>query len=201
MRSVQTGQHSCSDHPAGGPVGRQPHPATLPSSGSSDDAPVAINLELFADYHQIHVMDEESEGDFGDVWTEQTVLDGLGVTDGALAIGTAVNVTVAVSVHVLAEQPDDDREDFDHVIEASLHLASGRLVVMGCTDYLPDAARFDMPADWIRVRASRRNLAAAVDADVDSSESPDTTEQLRLQAWPALFSAPHIIKRWVQPET
>ncbi|MFD5142877.1 hypothetical protein [Streptomyces sp. NPDC058401] len=129
------------------------------------------------------------------------MLDGLAVTDGAVAIGTAVNVTVAVIVHVLAEQPDDDTEDFDHVVEASLHLASGRLVVMGCTDYLPDAARFDMPADWIRVRASRRNLAAAVDADVDSSESPETAEQLRLQAWPALFSAPHIIKRWVRPET
>ena len=55
--------------------------------------PVATNLELFADYHQIHVMDEESEGDFADAWTEQTALDGLGVTDGALAIGTAVNVT------------------------------------------------------------------------------------------------------------
>ncbi|MFD0375037.1 hypothetical protein [Streptomyces sp. NPDC127112] len=162
---------------------------------------MAIDLELFADYHQIHVMDEESEGDFGDVWTEQTILDGLGITDGALAIGTAVNVTVAVSVHVLAEQPDDDRDDFDHVIEASLHLASGRLVVMGCSDYLPDAARFDMPADWIRVRASRRNLAAAVEADIDSSESPETTEQLRLQAWPALFSPPRIIKRWVQPKT
>ncbi|MER6218950.1 hypothetical protein ABT213_33660 [Streptomyces sp. NPDC001674] len=161
---------------------------------------MATNLELFADYHQIHVMDEESEGDFGDAWTEQTILDGLGITDGALAIGTPLNVTVAVSVHVLAEQPDDDRDDFDHVVEASLHLASGRLVVMGCTDYLPDAARFDMPADWIRVRASRRNFAAAVDADIDSYESPETAEQLRLQAWPALFSPPHIIKRWVQPE-
>ncbi|MEU3317097.1 hypothetical protein ABZ743_31080 [Streptomyces sp. NPDC006662] len=161
---------------------------------------MATNLDLFADYHQIHVMDEESEGDFGDVWTEQTVLDGLAVAEGALAIGTAVNVTVAVSVHVLAEQPDDDKEDFDHVIEASLHLASGRLVVMGCTDYLPDAARFDMLADWIRVRASRRNLAAAIDSDIDSCESPETTEQLRLQAWSAPFSAPHIIKRWIQPE-
>jgi hypothetical protein len=108
---------------------------------------------------------------------------------------------VTVSVPALAEQPDDDREDFDHVIEASLHLASGRLVVKGCTDHFPDAARFDMPAGWIRVRTSRRNPAAAVDADVDSYESPETTEQLRLHTWPALFSAPHLIKRWTQPET
>ncbi|WP_267882734.1 hypothetical protein [Streptomyces sp. NRRL S-813] len=31
---------------------------------------MATNLEVFADYFQIHVLDEESEGDFGDVWTE-----------------------------------------------------------------------------------------------------------------------------------
>lgn len=161
---------------------------------------VATNLELFADYHQIHVMDDEADVDFGDAWSEQTVLDGLGVTDGALVIVTAVNVTVAVSVHVLAEQPDVDSEHFDHVVEASIHLASGRLVVLGCTDYLPAAARFDMPASWIRVRAARRNLAAAIAADIDSDDSSETTEQLRLQAWPAPFSAPHIIKRWMQPE-
>jgi hypothetical protein len=127
-------------------------------------------------------------------------LDGLAVTEDALAIGTAVNVTVAVSVHVLAEPPGDESDDFDHVVEASLNLTSGRLVVLGCTDYLPDAARFDMPAGWTRIRGSRRNLAAAVHADIDSGEAPETTEQLRLQAWPAPYAQPHIIKRWANPE-
>ncbi|WP_308368686.1 hypothetical protein [Streptomyces sp. ISL-36] len=145
-------------------------------------------------------MDDGSEGDVSDVWTEQAVLDGLGVTEDALAIGTAVNVTVAVSVHVLEERPDDDSDDFDHVVEASLNLTSGRLVVLGCTDYLPGAARFDMPAGWTRIRASRRNLAAAVHAGMGSDEAPETTEQLRLQAWPAPYSQPHIIKRWTHPD-
>lgn len=161
---------------------------------------MAIDLELFADYFQIHVLDDESEGDLSDAWTDQTVLDGVAVADGALAIGTAVNVNVAVSVHVLTEEPDTDMGDFDHVVEASLHLASGRLVVLGCTDYLPDATRFAMPTGWVRVRASRRNLAAAVVADVDSDEAPETTEQLRLQAWPAAESQPLIGKRWEQPK-
>ncbi|MGK5547697.1 hypothetical protein ACSNOH_23600 [Streptomyces sp. URMC 127] len=157
---------------------------------------MVTNLRLFADYFQIHVMDDEADGDLSDVWTEQAVADGLGVTEEALAIGTAVNVNVAVSVHVLAAQPDDDSDDFDHVVEAGLNLASGRLVVLGCTDYFPDAARFGMPAGWIRIRASRRNLAAAVEADIDSDNAPETTEQLRLQAWPAPCSPPQVIKRW-----
>ncbi|MFI9586907.1 hypothetical protein ACIHCQ_34935 [Streptomyces sp. NPDC052236] len=45
---------------------------------------MATDLELFADYFQIHVLDDESEGDLSDVWTEQTVLDGLGVAEDAL---------------------------------------------------------------------------------------------------------------------
>lgn len=160
---------------------------------------MVTNLELFADYFQIHVLDEESEGDFSDVWNEQTVLDGLGALEDALAIGTSVNDTVAVSVDVLADRPDDDSDDFDHVIEASFHVPSGRIVVMGCTDYLDDAARFDVPAGWIRARASRRNLAAAV-RWLESDEMSEATEEVRLQTWPAPFSVPHIVKRWTQPE-
>ncbi|MGK5728542.1 hypothetical protein [Streptomyces sp. URMC 124] len=157
---------------------------------------MATNLRLFADYFQIHILDDESDGDLSDVWNEQTVRDGLGVAEDALAIGTSVNVNVAVSVHILEARPDDDSDDHDHVVEASLNLTSGRLVVLGCTDYFPDAARFDMPAGWTRVRASRRNLAAAVEADIDSDNTPETTEHLRLQAWPAPYAEPHITKRW-----
>ncbi|MFF2774012.1 hypothetical protein ACFVU3_03815 [Streptomyces sp. NPDC058052] len=162
---------------------------------------MTTDLALFADYFQIHVLDDGSDADLGGAWTEQAVLDGLGVADGGLALGTAVNVTVAVSVQVLAAEPDDDRDDFDHVVEAGLDVASGRLVVLGCTDYLPDAARFALPAGWTRVRASRRNLAAAVRADVASDESPETMEHLRVQAWPAPYAGPRVVKRWTPPES
>lgn len=96
------------------------------------------------------------------MWPDQTSLSGLGVTDDALAIGT--DVTVAVSVHALAQQPNDDSDDFDLVVEASLSLVPGRLVVLDCTEPpspLRHAARFDMPTRWTRIRVSRRNLAAA----------------------------------------
>ncbi|WP_079035078.1 hypothetical protein [Streptomyces hirsutus] len=160
---------------------------------------MAINLQVFADYCQIHVLDEDSETDLGEVWTEQALLDRLGVARDALVIGTEVNVHVAVSVDLLASEPDGDSTEFDHVVEASLHVPSGRLVVMGCTDYLPEAPRFEAPAGWIRVRASRGNLANAFRADIESDETPETTEQLRLQAWPAPPTDPQIIKRWSQP--
>lgn len=174
-----------------------------PFTGSGDDACVATNLELFADYFQIHVLDDVSEATetgIGDVWTDQAVLDGLGVAEHALAIGTAVNVTVDVTIDLLTGRPDDDSDDFDHVVEASLNLASGRMVVLGCTDYGPDAARFDMPAGWTRVRTSRRNLEAAAFPDPDCEDEPEDMEEVRLQAWPAPYALPDIIKRWTPPD-
>ncbi|MFD6892160.1 hypothetical protein [Streptomyces sp. NPDC059957] len=67
------------------------------------------------------------------------------------------------------------------------------------SDDLDDAARCEVPAGWNRARASRRNLAAAV-RRLESDEEPEAAEEVRLQTWPAPFSAPHIVKRWTRAE-
>jgi hypothetical protein len=94
--------------------------------------------------------DQRSVTDLGDAWTEQAVVDQLAVGGDAIAVGTAVNVFVRVAVDVLDRAPADDSTDFDHVVEGSIEVRSGRLVVMGCTDYEPDAVRFAVPAGWLR---------------------------------------------------
>jgi hypothetical protein len=160
-----------------------------------DDEPVPTHLTLFADYFQIHLQDEQCESELSEAWTEQACLDGLAVAHSILGIGTAVNWDVGVEVALLASEPQDDSPAYDHVVEASIQVASGRLVVMGCTDYLPDAPRFDVQAGWNRIRASRSNLAAAITA---SNEEP--VENVRLQVWPGPESDPRIIKRWTQAE-
>ncbi|MFE8989018.1 hypothetical protein ACFYMI_14480 [Streptomyces collinus] len=156
-------------------------------------------LTLFADYFQIHVSDADSDGDLSDVWTDQAVADHLAVAQDALGIGTTVNVNVSVTVVLLPQEPRDDSSEFDHVVEAGLDVSSGRLMVLGCTDYAPDAATFAVPPGWNRVRVARSNLARAARADIDSDESPETSEQIRIQVWPAPESPVEIIKRWSQP--
>lgn len=155
-------------------------------------------LTLFADYFQVHVSDADSEGDLSDAWTDQAVADHLAVARDALGIGTTVNVNVSVTVAVLMQEPSEDSSEFDHVVEGSLCVPSGRLAVLGCTDYAPDAATFDVPPGWNRVRVSQSNLDRAVQADVDSDESPETTEKIRIQVWPASKGPAKLIKRWTQ---
>lgn len=157
---------------------------------------ISAELELFADYHQIHLFDDNSVSNLGDAWTEEASQDRLAVADDAMAVGTSVNVNVAVTMQVLEAAPEDDSAEYDHVVEGSLQVPSGRLVVMGCTDYEPEAARFGIPAGPVRVRAARRTLSEAERLGIDSDDDPATMERLRLQVWPAPQADPVVIKRW-----
>jgi hypothetical protein len=164
------------------------------------------DLRLFADYHHIIVQDEDSETDISGGISHQAIADGLFTTededdDDIVGIGTTVNMTVAVNVRLLDDEPDDDSAGFDHVVEASLHVPSGRIAVLGSTDELRGAAHFPVPSDRVRIRASRWNLAAAYRADIDSDKSPETTEQIRLQIWPAPQAPSRVIKRTDVPGT
>ena len=94
-----------------------------------------------------------------------------------MAIGTAVNVFVQVSVETLSSPAASDEAGFAHVVEASLKSEAGRLVVKGCTDYERDAARFGVAPGWLRLRASRSNLDTAAALDIDSAKTPETLER------------------------
>lgn len=155
---------------------------------------------MFADYHQIHLFNEGSSTDLGDAWNGRAVDDQLAVAGDAMAVGTATDIDVSVTVQVRDQPPTDDVAGFDHVVEGSLRVSSGRLVVMGCTDFEPDAARFSVPPGWMRVRVAKSNMAAAYAADIDSDD-PATMEQLEIQIWPAAAAPAVALKRWTRPES
>jgi hypothetical protein len=157
---------------------------------------VAPELRLLADYHQLHVFDEGSTTDLGLYWTDRAWVDALAAGDDAAAVGCVVNVFVRVDVEILNAPAVDDAADFDHVVEASIQVPSGRLVVMGCTDYQPDAARFAVAPGSVRLRVSRSNLDVAAQLDIDSDKSPATMERVRIQIWPAPSAPLAVLKRW-----
>ena len=154
------------------------------------------SVKIFADYSQVHLLDEESSCNPGDLWVDQAVLDRFGAARDLMIVGTEVNVFVLVNLDFLDTEPMDDSFEFDHVVEGSIEVPSGSLVVMGPTDYFPDTARFDVAPGWIRIRASRSNLYNAKIADIESDESLETIEKVRIQIWVAPKADLKIIKRW-----
>ena len=146
-------------------------------------------LRIFADYHQFHLQDEAADGDLAEAWNQVASRRMLAVADGVVGLGTARNMDVPVSIEFLESEPAADLAGFDHVVEASLVMRGNRLVVAGCTDYIPDAARFELAPGTYRVRLSASGF------DTLSEDGLDGRDHYLVQLWPARFDEPAVLKQ------
>jgi hypothetical protein len=129
-----------------------------------------FEYKLFADYHQFYLQDEGVDGNLGDSWTPEATARDLAVAPGAIGIGTVRNATVPVVIEIADGKPDDNMNSWDQVTECSMEVASGRLVVAGCTDYFPDAARIEIPPGSYRARIYSGNLDSLSDDGLDGDD-------------------------------
>ncbi len=114
----------------------------------------AYTYTLFADYFQFYLQDEGVNGDLSNAWTDEAVADLLALAPGTIGVGTVRNQDVAVSVELVATEPPLDLPGWDHVVECDIEVPSGRIVVAGCTDYCPTAARIPVDPGHYRARIS-----------------------------------------------
>src|SRR6516164_4581776 len=150
----------------------------------------SFKLSLFADYFQFYIQDETVTGDLSDAWNEEAVDRLLAIAPGTIGIGTVLNMDVPVVVEIRDREPGDDSSEWDHVVEASLEVKSGRTVIAGCTDYFPDAMRIPVSRGTHRVRVSYGGL------DTLSADGLEGDDHYRVQLWPA---APMIGVRILKP--
>lgn len=119
---------------------------------------------------------------------QRTALRAVG--RNALCPGTLRNIDVEAEVHVVSERPSINLSKYDHAAEASIHVPSGRLVVMGCTTYLPEASRIDIPPGEYQVLS----LASGLGSITAESESADDLYTVYL--WPGEKHEPTLVKHW-----
>src|SRR5262249_35545510 len=103
----------------------------------------------------------------------------LALAPGTVGVGTLRNTTVPVDIEVCDTPFEESLDAWDQVNECSIQINSGRIVVAGCTDYFPDAARIVLQPGVYRVRVYYGKL---------DSLSPDGLEgedHYRLAMWPA----------------
>jgi hypothetical protein len=147
-------------------------------------------FRLFADYFQCYLMDDTSEDDTSEIWTDEALERRLGVGGNTLALGTLRNVDVNVIVEVLPEAPDIDEDEWDHIVTGYISVPSGRLAVFGCTDYLPDAARILVePGDYEALYRCRG-------LDTIEVEWEDADDLYVISIWPGDSRETKIIKNW-----
>jgi hypothetical protein len=125
---------------------------------------------LFADYFQFYLQDESAEGDLSNSWTQEAVDRLLAVAPGTIGVGTVRNMNVPVVVEISDIEPNTDLSAWDHVNECTVEVPSGRLVVAGCTDYFPDAARIELAPGSYRARILYGSLSSLSEDGLDGDD-------------------------------
>lgn len=142
-----------------------------------------MTLAVFADYFQFYLLDAATNEDFGALWTEEAVERLLAVAPHAVGIGTARNMAVPVAISVHEREPAADFAEWEQVHDCSFTVLSGRVAVLGATDYLPDAPSLSLRPGPYRVRISYAGLETL------SEDGLEGDDFYRIQLWPAPLAA------------
>jgi hypothetical protein len=154
-----------------------------------------FEYKLFADYYQFYLQDECVTGDLSDSWTQEAIDRLLAVAPGTIGVGTVRNMTVPVVVEIADTEPDEDTTKWDQVNECSFEVQSGRIVVAGCTDYFPEAARIDVEPSSYRARIYYGSL------DALSKDGLEGDDHYRIVLWPGVPGPLRVLKQRRNPLT
>lgn len=144
------------------------------------------NYKLFADYYQFYLQDEDTNGDLSDSWNDQAVKDLLAIAPGTIGVGTVRNMDIPVEVEIRDSAPENK---WDHVMECGIEIPSGKIVVAGCTDYFPEAARISVKPGNYRARIYYGDL------DSLSEDGLDGNDHYKVVLWPGDDLEARVIKR------
>jgi hypothetical protein len=124
-----------------------------------------LDFEIYADYNQFYLECESSLHQTEGLWTEKSVEQMIAVGEKLVAIGTARYRTVPVTIEFHDISPSLELEKYSRVNECSLEVTSNKLILSGCTEYLPDAVRIDTEPAKYRVRILYGNAEDVSDED------------------------------------
>lgn len=136
-------------------------------------------LEIFADYFQFHLHDENMNPNFGNAWDQFSVDNFLAITPEGIGIGTARNMDVPVTIKICDSEPKlkENLNQVFQINESDLTIISEKLVVIGSTEYYPDAKRIEIDNGIYRVRIYYSNL------DKLSEDGLDGEDYYEIEIW------------------
>jgi len=150
----------------------------------------SYDFEIFADYYQIQLRDEAAEGDLSKSWDKEALNNLFAIALGIIGMSTARNTDVPVKVTLTkSAPPSDDIADWDQVVEASITISSGTIIIAGPTDYLPDAVRIPVEPGTYRVRLYYAHLESI------SEDGLEGEDQYQIILWSEGYKASSILKR------
>ena len=147
----------------------------------------SVDAEVYASHSQFYVVDPEAGFRTDLAWDGAGLERHLGVSTGIVAVGTIGYCTLPVRIELWSTEPLADPDDWDHVVEASLEVSSGRLALEG-VEGPADSEPLEVAAGVYRLRSSAAGLGGA-----DEMEGGD---RYRVQLWQAAFAEPEVLRWW-----
>jgi hypothetical protein len=144
-------------------------------------------MRLDAAYHQFYLEDEGVAALAPVDWTDEDVERHMKVADNIIVICPVVEDTVSAVVEVHESEPLYEAGDWDHIVEGSLDLPSGRLTVLEWPDR--PVAKFSLAPGCYRVRAFFGNLRSVL------SDEEASADYYKVVLWPAPFADLHVVKQ------
>lgn len=112
-------------------------------------------FETFADSFQLYLQDDDIRfGDLSEAWTDEAVEKMLALGPHVIGVGTARDMTMPVTVSICEARPNIGDAGFERINECAIQIDTGRLVIAGCTDHFPDAARIAVAPGTYKMRSS-----------------------------------------------
>lgn len=115
-----------------------------------------MNFNIFADYSQFYLLDGELQPPYPEDVTDQDLEQRFKVIPNLVAFYTVNPVHVMLSLELMPSEPIQNLETWEHVVEVPLDLPSGRLIIAGCTDYLPECPVVELAPGTYTVRTHAR---------------------------------------------
>lgn len=159
-------------------------PVEIDASGGA-----VFDGRIFADSFQIYLHDASIAPDFSDRWTRATIADKFALGKNALAFCPLREAEVSVRVVVQSAPPSNDVAAWDHVVEGSIEITSGRLAVRGAADAQPIAVFRVQPA-WYRARVHSGNLRSVRQNGVSGDD------RYEVVLWPASEGPTRTLKKY-----
>ena len=146
-----------------------------------------------ADYFQFYLADASSAASLPTDWGEDDLKARLLVGREALIAFTARNMEVPLTIVLHEEQPEIDLEDADHVVIGGFY-TSGKIVIAGLIEYLPEAHRISVPAGNISAMVVSNGLGTLSEDGIEGGD------HYTVHLWPRKADEIIILRQWAGDE-
>ncbi|MBZ5857731.1 hypothetical protein [Flavihumibacter profundi] len=151
---------------------------------------MTYKLSIFTQYGQFYIADKYASGDTGsqDFWNSEAFNDRLAIDDGILGVSIENDEAQAnIEIELLDSKIDEkDLSKFDHIVEGSLLIKSGKLQILDCPNFKVEL-ELNIEPDWYKVRVSSSNL--------DKAYQENPGDKYFIKIWKENYSKRNVIKR------